>query len=92
MNDTTPFISAAVKATQRQALLQALKLAPVSTIEAREVLGIAQPAPRVFKVRGGGWNICTERTVALDAQRRPHTVARYRLQWLTLPSEEKGAL
>jgi hypothetical protein len=71
------FIGAEAKARQRVALLAQLRLGPVSTIEARDCLGIAQPAARVFDLRRLGYRIGTERVKALDAQGRPHTAARY---------------
>lgn len=73
------FISAAAKATQCHALLEALKRAPVSTIEAREGLGIVSPPARCYDLRRQGWSIETGRGTVLDAAGRNHTVAIYRL-------------
>lgn len=77
---TTPFdISATVKATQCAAILAALKQAPLSTFAARENLGIASPAARVFTLRKAGHPINTTMRTVFDAQSRPHTSAVYSL-------------
>ena len=65
------------KATQQQSLLQALRLAPVSTIDAREALGLSHPAGRVLELRQQGYRITTSASTVFDAQGRPHRCALY---------------
>ena len=65
------------KATQQRTLLQALRLGRVSTIHAREALGIAHPAGRVLELRVQGYRIETLASMVFDAQGRPHRVASY---------------
>ena len=45
---------------QRAIILRALKIAPQTTITLRHNLGIMQPAPRIFELRGLGHDIHTE--------------------------------
>ncbi len=45
---------------QRAIILQALKIAPQTTISLRHDLGIMQPAPRIFELRNLGHDIHTE--------------------------------
>lgn len=52
----------------------------VSTIEAREKLGIAHPAGRFFELRKSGLQIETRRTVEVDACGRSHGCALYVLK------------
>lgn len=68
------------KAHQRAVLLGALKEGSVSTIAAREALGIGHPAGRVMELRRLGWPIVTARRTVNDAQGRPHTSAVYVLK------------
>ena len=68
------------KANQQKTLLQALRLTPVSTIEAREALGIAHPAGRVLELRVQGYRITTSANTVFDAQGRPHRCAQYVLE------------
>jgi len=75
--DFTP--SMGVKAKQCAALLAALRQAPITTIAARDALGIASPAARVLDLRRQGFSISTVRTTAIDGAGRPHSVALYRL-------------
>ena len=72
-------ISATVKATQCAAVLAALKEAPLSTFAAREDLGIASPAARVYSLRKDGHDIKTTMRTVFDAQSRPHSSAVYSL-------------
>lgn len=76
--DFTP--NAAERARQQRSLLQALQTGPVTTLQAREGLGIGHPAGRVLDLRKQGLRIKTERTRATDAQGRLHTSARYVLE------------
>lgn len=72
-------ISDTTRATQCAALLQALSIAPISTIKARDRLGIASPAARVLDLRKAGYSITTAQCTDFDAQGRPHRSALYRL-------------
>lgn len=64
---------------QRQRLKTALiEFGSVTTIYAREVLGIMSPAPRVQELRAMSLKIITERIDATDSLGvRHHGVARY---------------
>lgn len=75
MNDFIPNIEQ--RAKQRNAILAALRVAPVSTVYAREVLGIAHPAGRCLELRKAGHQITTERGTVYDAVGRPHRSAVY---------------
>lgn len=79
MHNPTHDISATAKATQCAAILAALQQAPLSTFAAREDLGIASPAARVFTLRKDGHEIKTTMRTVFDAQSRPHTSAVYTL-------------
>lgn len=70
------------KATQRIALLNYMKSngGQVSTIEAREKLGIAHPAGRFCEVRRSGLQIETSRVLVHDVSGRPHICALYTLR------------
>lgn len=71
---------ATTKARQRDAILVALKLAPLSTLDARDLLGIASPAPRIFELRKAGLKIATRRHQCFDAAGRSHRFALYVLE------------
>lgn len=73
------FIGEWAKARQCAALLALLKVGPVSTVVARELLGVSHPAARVHDLRKQGFTIQTRRTQAVDAWGRSHTVASYHL-------------
>lgn len=79
MHNSTHDISATAKATQCAAVLAALKLAPLSTFAARENLGIASPAARIYSLRKNGHPIKTTMRTVFDAQSRPHNSAVYSL-------------
>lgn len=70
-------IAADAKAKQRAAVLGALKSGPLSTIAAREQLGIAHPAGRVLELRKGGHAIKTITRTVPDLQGRNHRSAVY---------------
>lgn len=78
-NTTSLDISTSAKATQCAAILAALKHAPLSTFAAREELGIASPAARIYSLRKDGHTITTTMRTVFDAQSRPHTSAVYSL-------------
>lgn len=77
MSTSPEFISDNAKAHQRAALLAALRKGPVTTVHAREVLGISHPAGRLHELRRRGLRINTVRGRAIDAQGRPHVSAVY---------------
>ena len=65
---------------QRNRLLDALRVAPVSTIEARRNLDVLMPAARVFELHEQGFDIATVWSWQETEQGKPHRVARYVLQ------------
>lgn len=66
-------------ANQRARLLEHLKaFGSISTIHARDDLGIAHPSGRVHELRwNGGYDIQTVRAIAIDSHGRPHACACY---------------
>lgn len=63
---------------QRQVILKHLQQGNrLTTIYAREVLGIMHPAARVMELRKRGHNIVTNRLTEEDVTGRPHRVAEY---------------
>lgn len=67
-------------AIQCARLLEALRRAPVTSIEAREAFGLLHPAGRVCDLRKRGYAIDTLWRTDLDAQGRKHRVAVYVLK------------
>lgn len=67
------------KSRQRAALLAALHQGPVSTVYAREALGIMHPGGRVLELRRAGLAILTVRCRVVDGDGRSHVSAEYRL-------------
>lgn len=65
------------KAHQRAALLAALREGPITTLEARDALGVMHPAARVLELRRLGHVIVTLRRRVVDAEGRAHTSAAY---------------
>lgn len=65
---------------QRYRLLAALGSRPISTIEAREKLGILNPAARVMELRQSGVQIDMRWSVEVSQSGEKHRVARYHLQ------------
>lgn len=65
------------KQKQRLQLLAALLLGPVSTLYAREVLGVQNPAGRIHELRQQGNIIRTVKTWQDDLEGRRHLVADY---------------
>lgn len=61
-------------------MLEALRISPVTTLEARERLDVIHPAARVLELRERGHRITTTWVRASDAWGRAHRVARYVLQ------------
>ena len=68
------------KAHQRNLILDALRRGPLTTISAREDLGIMSPAARVMEARRAGHCIETVRRVVWDIEGRPHRSAEYVLR------------
>jgi hypothetical protein len=62
---------------QRARLLAALRVAPLSTIDARAALDVLHPAARVMELRSEGHPIITSWTTAENGDGRPHRVAKY---------------
>lgn len=81
------FISLDAKAKQRAALFAALMVCPISTVDARDVLGISHPAGRIMELRREGHDIKTLSTYATDAAGHRHRTALYVLQ---LPLDLEG--
>ncbi len=77
--DFTP--SDKTKQSQQRQILEWLKyVGGISTIDAREGLGILQPAARVFELRRLGYPISTIRDAVEDSAGRVHAVAVYILK------------
>ncbi|WP_374487013.1 helix-turn-helix domain-containing protein [Zoogloea sp.] len=68
------------KARQRAVLLAELRQGPVTTIQAREALGIMSPAARVLELRRSGLDILTVRARIVDSAGALHAMARYVLR------------
>lgn len=79
MSEPRDFIGDDARARQRTALLGALREGPITSIEARERLGIIHVAGRVMELRRLGHGIETHASSAFDAQGRKHSCARYLL-------------
>lgn len=77
MNDFTPSIS--TKAKQQAAILAALMNGPLSTVTAREMLGILHPAGRVMELKRLGYDIQTRKVTLHDSEGRAHSCAEYAL-------------
>lgn len=73
-------ITQADRSKQSAALLEALRRGPITSIEAREGLGILHPAARVRELRRAGYGIDTVWRTGEDAQGRRHRVGTYVLQ------------
>jgi Helix-turn-helix domain len=67
------------KARQCAAILAALRTGPLTTIEAREGLGVLHPGGRVLELRRAGHDIRTISRWDPDAAGRLHKVAAYHL-------------
>jgi len=65
------------KADQGTRLLEALRLLPVSTFEARRFLDVMHPAGRVQELRDAGHAIDTLRITEPSEVGRPHCIAVY---------------
>lgn len=68
------------KASQERQLLAALRIDPVSTRQARQMLGAtSSPAARVYGLKKLGHNIITTALVEVDLHGNEHRCALYRL-------------
>lgn len=67
------------KYRQRATLYTDLRKGPVSTIHAREVLGIMSPAARIMELRRQGHKIVTRAARVVDAAGVSHRSAIYEL-------------
>lgn len=67
-------------AAQRARLLQALRLGPVTTLQARSQLDVLHPGGRVMELRRQGHRIATIRVREATDGGRLHNVAKYLLQ------------
>ena len=63
--------------SQRFLLLAHLKKGPLTTIQARDELGVMSPAPRVMELRRQGHNIITLRTETVDRTGTKHREGQY---------------
>lgn len=70
----------ACKARQCALILDELNQGPVSTLFARDVLGIMSPAARIMELRRQGYLIVTGRALVVDGSGQPHRSAIYSLQ------------
>lgn len=64
-------------AAQRARILDALRVGPVTTLDARHRLDVLHPAARVMELRKFGQSIDTIWTTAENGEGRPHRVAKY---------------
>lgn len=71
-----------VKARQQRLILEALREGPLSTIDARERLGVMHASGRVMELRRAGWQIETVRQIVFDSEGRPHRSGMFRLRGL----------
>lgn len=65
---------------QRQRLLEWLRSQPITTIQARRLLNILAPAPRIWELRHNErYNIVTNFVEDITTEGKPHCVAQYSL-------------
>lgn len=65
-------------ASQRVTLLEHLKkYGSITTLQARQVLGVMSPAPRMKELREAGYSIITERVLDADSTGREHRQGLY---------------
>lgn len=67
-------------ATHAKRILDALRLGPLSTFEARRYLDVPHPAGRVQELRNAGHEIDTVRLSECSEVGRPHNIALYVLR------------
>ncbi|OGT07193.1 MAG: hypothetical protein A2X78_03850 [Gammaproteobacteria bacterium GWE2_37_16] len=64
--------------SQRQRLLDWLRKEPITTLQARRLLNILSPAPRVHELRHkDGHNIVTNKIEDITSEGKPHRVGQY---------------
>ena len=79
-NHNTHHYADLTASAQRARLLDALRIAPITTIEARRNLDILHPAMRVLELRTQGYGIHTVWTHQETDAGIQHRIARYVLQ------------
>lgn len=84
-NQSGPYYADLSAEAQRKRLLDALRCASISTLEARHHLDILHPAMRIRELRLDGYDIQTVRITADTGFGIKHSVARY-----VLRAEPKG--
>lgn len=72
-------IGEAAKARQRALVFDALRAGPLSTLDARERLGVLHSPARVLELRKAGHRIETRMETRFDAASRPHRCGVYHL-------------
>ena len=65
--------------SQRIRLLRALRIEPITTLQARQQLAICSPAPRIGELRAMGHTIDTTWSTDVDSTGTPHRVGLYTL-------------
>lgn len=75
------------RARQRQLVLAALRVGPLSSVEGRERLGVLSPAARVMELRRAGHHITTVRGTRLDEHGRAHRCGIYVLTVVEIHDE-----
>jgi len=63
--------------SQRLRILKALRHEPITTLEARQLLSICSPAPRIMELRSMGHKIATVWRTDTDSTGQEHRVAQY---------------
>ena len=71
---------AGTKARQQRLIFDALKSGPLTTVAAREQLGVLHPSGRIAEIKKRGYLIDTQSCTEFDALGRPHRVAAYVLR------------
>jgi Helix-turn-helix domain len=71
------FTTSEGRSRQRADVLARLRVEPLSSLQAREDMGVLHCAARVMELRRAGHRIDTVRSQAFDSRGRRHTVARY---------------
>lgn len=77
---------------QRVRLLAALKIGPVTTLEARQSLNVLHPAGRIQELRDLGYQIVTHWQTDYTSEGHQHRVAKYVLLPGNLNTRKSGEL
>jgi hypothetical protein len=67
------------RAKQCREILSHLRAGPLSTLDAREKLGILHPAGRILELKRAGFSITAQRSTVYDSAGRAHASATYHL-------------